>query len=214
MERIISLFCPVFTILSLCYMLIGCEKGTGEFQIKGTVTDNTFNQGLHGATATLYKVPIGTSDELFVKSIVLSTSGSYEFIVPREKMERYILRVNKDLYFPIEKEVYYSELSIKTDNIFNLKTNAMAWAKIHFKNLNPTPTDHFRYIKQEGLAACASCCPSSTQDFYGSLDTTFYCLNNANTTYSLYYWELNTLNNGPKSSFTTAFDTTLIEVIY
>ena len=214
MERLISLLNLLFTVLCLSYMFIGCQKGTGEFRIKGTVTDNTFNQGLEGATAALYKVPIGTSDELFVKSVVLSSNGTYDFVVPRERMERYILRVNKDLYFPIEKEVYYSELSIKTDNIFDLNTKAMSWAKIHFKNLNPNPLDHFRYIKQEGLAACTSCCPSSSQNFYGALDTTFYCLNNGNTTYSLYYWELNTQNSGPKSAFTTAFDTTLIEVIY
>jgi hypothetical protein len=54
-------------------MLIGCEKGTGEFLIKGTVTDQTFNQGLQGATASIYKVPIGTSDELFVESVLLSS---------------------------------------------------------------------------------------------------------------------------------------------
>jgi hypothetical protein len=128
-------------------MLTGCQKGTGEFRIKGTVTDNTFNQGLAGATAALYKVPIGTSDELFVKSVVLAANGAYEFVVPREKMERYILRIDKDLYFPIEEDIYYSALSIKDPNIFNLSTNAQSWAKIHFKNLNPSPLDHFRYIK-------------------------------------------------------------------
>jgi hypothetical protein len=195
-------------------MLLGCEKGTGSFVFTGTVSDLTFNQGLEGAQIKLYKVPIGTSDEIFVQNITLSSTGAYKFEVPRERMERYILRVQKDLYFPIEKEVYYSELSIQSDNIFDLNTKAQSWAKIHFKNLNPNPTDHFRYIKQEGLAACASCCPSTTQDFYGPLDTTFYCLNNGNTTYSLFYWEMNTSNNGQKSTFTTAFDTTLIEVIY
>jgi hypothetical protein len=195
-------------------MLLGCEKGTGSFVFTGTVSDLTFKQGLEGAQIKLYKVPIGTSDEIFVQNITLSSTGAYKFEVPRERMERYILRVQKDLYFPIEKEVYYSELSIQSDNIFDLNTKAQSWAKIHFKNLNPNPTDHFRYIKQEGLAACASCCPSTTQDFYGPLDTTFYCLNNGNTTYSLFYWEMNTSNNGQKSTFTTAFDTTLIEVIY
>jgi hypothetical protein len=98
---------------------MGCEKGTGEFLIKGTVTDETFNQGLQGATASIYKVPIGTSDELFVESVLLSSNGNYEFVVPREKMERYILRVNKDLYFPIEEDIYYSSLSIK-DPIFSI----------------------------------------------------------------------------------------------
>ena len=207
MERLVFVICLLLGLFS-------CEKGTGSFVFKGTVTDLTFNQGLQGAEIKLYKVPIGTSDEIFVQSSSLSSTGTYKFEVPRERIERYILRVQKDLYFPIEREVYYSELSIKTDNIFDLNTKAMAWAKIHFKNLNPSPTDHFRYIKQEGLAACESCCPSTTQDFYGELDTTFYCLNNGNTTYSLFYWELNTSNNGQKSAFTTAFDTTLIEVIY
>ena len=214
MERVISLLCLLLTVLCLSYMLIGCEKGTGEFLIKGTVTDQTFNQGLQGATASIYKVPIGTSDELFVESVLLSSNGNYEYVVPREKMERYILRVSKDLYFPIEEDIYYSSLSIKDPNIFNLSTNAMAWAKIHFKNNNPAPSDHFRYIKQEGLAACLSCCPITAQDYFGALDTTFYCLNNGNTNYSIFYWEMNTPNSGQKSTNTTAFDTTLIEVFY
>jgi hypothetical protein len=207
MERLI-LF--VFVIS----LLVSCQKGTGTFQINGTVTDATFSEGLAGATASLYKVPIGTSDELFVSSMILPSNGAYEFKVPREKMERYILKINKDFYFPIEKDIYYSELSIQNPNIYDLSTKAMSWVKIHFKNNNPLPLDHFRYIKQEGLAACPSCCPTSAQDFYGALDTTFYCLNNGNSTYSIFYWELNTPNNGLKSCYSTAFDTSLIEVLY
>ncbi|MBM3916047.1 MAG: hypothetical protein FJ349_00350 [Sphingomonadales bacterium] len=207
MERLITLIC----IVSL---LFSCEKGTGTFVIKGKISDQTFQTGLEGAVISIYKVPIGTSDELFVESLTLPANGTYEFSVPREKMERYILRVDKPLYFPIEKNLYYSELSIEKDNLCDLGTKAMSWAKIHFKNNNPVPMDHFRYIKQEGLAACLSCCPSTTQNFYGSLDTTFYCVNNGNTTYSIYYWEMNTNNSGLKTTNTTAFDTTLIEVIY
>jgi hypothetical protein len=207
MERYLLIIC-------LALGLYGCKKGTGKFVFSGTVTDLTFNQGLEGASLSLYKVPIGTSDEILVQSISLPSTGAYKFEVPRERMERYILRSNKDLYFPIEKDVYYSELSIQKDNIVDLQTKAMAWAKIHFKNLNPNAIDHFRYIKQEGLAECLSCCPITAQDFYGALDTTFYCVNNANTNYSIFYWELNTPNNGLKTTYTTAFDTTLIEVIY
>ncbi|MFM7644062.1 MAG: hypothetical protein ACKO5N_04650 [Sphingomonadales bacterium] len=207
MERLINLIC----IVSL---LFSCEKGTGTFVIKGKISDQTFQTGLEGAVISIYKVPIGTSDELFVESLTLPANGTYEFSVPREKMERYILRVDKPLYFPIEKNLYYSELSIEKDNLCDLGTKAMSWAKIHFKNNNPVPMDHFRYIKQEGLAACLSCCPSTAQNFYGSLDTTFYCVNNGNTNYSIYYWEMNTNNSGLKTTNTTAFDTTLIEVIY
>lgn len=207
MERLIY-------FLGMMLITVACHKGTGEFAIKGVVTDETFQTSLEGAVVTLYKVPIGTSDEQFVKSLILDANGSYQFNVTREKMERYIIKVEKPNYFSIEKDLYYSQLSISQDNLCNLGTKAMSWAKIHFKNINPLPSDHFRYIKQEGLAACLSCCPSSTQNFYGPLDTTFYCINNGNTNYSLYYWEMNTSNNGLKSVLTNAFDTTLIEVIY
>jgi hypothetical protein len=207
MERLIY-------FLGMMLITVACHKGTGEFVIKGVVTDETFQTSLEGAVVTLYKVPIGTSDEQFVKSLILDANGSYQFNVTREKMERYIIKVEKPNYFSIEKDLYYSQLSISQDNLCNLGTKAMSWAKIHFKNINPLPSDHFRYIKQEGLAACLSCCPSSTQNFYGPLDTTFYCINNGNTNYSLYYWEMNTSNNGLKSVLTNAFDTTLIEVIY
>ncbi|MFM8963503.1 MAG: hypothetical protein ACKOGD_06640 [Sphingomonadales bacterium] len=207
MERLI-------TLLFIVSLLFSCEKGTGTFVIKGKISDQTFQTGLEGAVISIYKVPIGTSDELFVESLTLPANGTYEFSVPREKMERYILRVDKPLYFPIEKNLYYSELSIEKDNLCDLGTKAMSWAKIHFKNNNPVPMDHFRYIKQEGLAACLSCCPATTQNFYGPLDTTFYCVNNGNTTYSIYYWEMNTNNSGLKTTNTIAFDTTLIEVIY
>jgi hypothetical protein len=204
-------------VLIIIFLLLGlnsCKKGTGKFIFTGTVTDVTFSTGHEGASLSLYKVPIGTSDEILVQTITLPSTGTYKFEVPRERMERYVLKAAKNLYFPIEKEVYYSELSINNDNIINLQTKAMAWAKIHFKNNNPNALDHFRYIKQEGLADCLSCCPITAQDFYGALDTTFYCLNNANTSYSIFYWELNTPNSGLKTTFTTAFDTTLIEVIY
>jgi hypothetical protein len=195
-------------------MLIGCEKGTGEFVIKGTVTDNTFNQVLEGATASLYKVPIGTSDELLVKSVVLSSNGTYEFVVPREKMERYTIHITKENYFKIEEDIFYSSLTLSADNIRNYSTKAESWVAIHLTNLNPQITDHLQYIKQEGLQGCATCCPNTEQNYYGALDTTIYCINNGNEVYSLYYWLYNTTNQGLLSTVTVPFDTTEIVLNY
>lgn len=208
MERLITLLTLVLLLTS------ACEKGTGKFVIKGTVTDNTFPGGLAGAELTFYKVPVGTSEEILLSVVTLPASGAYSFEVPREKAEKYIIKVFKTNYFPIEKEIFYSELSIKEPKIIDLNTDAMAWVKVHFKNNNPSNLDHFRYIKQEGFAGCETCCPSTAQDFYGPLDTTFYCINKGNTNYSLLYWELNTPNNGLKTAYTSAFDTAQIEVLY
>ncbi|MEN9743896.1 MAG: hypothetical protein RLZZ65_1701 [Bacteroidota bacterium] len=209
MERLILLSLSLFLLFS------SCKKGTGSFVIHGKVSDLTFSKALEGAELKFYRVPIGTSEEILLKAITLPLDGSYQFEVPRDKTERYIIRVFKNNYFPIEKNIYYSELSIKEANTYDLSTDAMAWVKLHFKNLNGIFGDQFRYIKQEGFAGCETCCPSTSQDFYGpTIDTTFYCVNKANSTYSIYYWEINTQNNGLKSAFTTPFDTTLIEVIY
>lgn len=208
MERLVTV------ILLLLLLTSACEKGTGSFVIKGTITDNTFPGGLDGAELKFYKVPIGTSEEILIDVITVPSDGAYEFKVPRDKIERYIVRVFKTNYFPIEKDIYYSELSIEEPKVLNMNTDAMAWVKIHFKNNNPSNLDHFRYIKQEGLTGCPTCCPSIAQDFYGPLDTTFYCVNKGNTNYSILYWELDTPNNGSKSAFTVPFDTAQIEVLY
>jgi hypothetical protein len=208
MERI-GLLLVLFLLLTSA-----CEKGTGSFIIKGTINDNTFSSGLAGAELKFYKVPIGTSEEILIDVLNVPANGAYEFEVPRDKIERYVIKVFKLNYFPIEKEIYYSQLSIKEPMVVNLDTYAMAWVKIHFKNNNPSNLDHFRYIKQEGLVGCESCCPSVAQDFYGALDTTFYCVNKGNTNYSIFYWELDTPNNGTKNAYTTPFDTVELEVLY
>jgi len=46
------------------------------------------------------------------------------------------------------------------------------------------------------------------------LDTTIYCINNGNEVYSVYYWVLNSSNQGLLSAVTTAFDTTEIILNY
>lgn len=208
MERLISCFIVILLMAS------ACKKGTGTFIIQGTISDLTFAKGLEGAALKIYKVPIGTAEEILMDALTLPKDGSYKFEIPRDKIERYILRVSKSNYFPVEKEIYYSELSIKEPKVVNLNTDAMAWVKIHFKNNNPSNLDHFRYIKQEGFAGCETCCPSIAQDFYGALDTTFYCVNKGNSNYSILYWELDTPNNGSKNAYTTPFDTVQIEVLY
>jgi len=90
----------------------------------------------------------------------------------------------------------------------------MAWIGLHFINNNPQATDHLQYIKQAGLQGCAACCPNTEQNYFGALDTTIYCINNGNEVYSVYYWVLNSSNQGLLSAVTTAFDTTEIILNY
>jgi hypothetical protein len=201
-------FCSIF------FIVIGCKKGAGTFTIKGTITDETFNSGLSGATIQLYKVPVASNNEILVESKTLSPEGTYSFTFQREPVEKYIVRVNKNLYFPIESFVYYSSLSVENDNIRNYGTKAKSWVELRFLNSSPISTDHFRYIKQQGLAGCNECCPITEQDYYGALDTSIYCINQGNSIYSIYYWVIGTNNQGLLQANTTPFDTTEIYLSY
>jgi hypothetical protein len=198
----------------LIALLISCEKGTGNFTIKGTITDATNQSGLQGAEIKIYKVPIASTQEILIGTAIIGSDGSYSFTFPREKMERYTLHVKKENYFDLTKDVYYSSLSLNNDNIRNYSTKAKAWIALHFINSNPQATDHLQYIKQSGLQGCTACCPNTEQNYYGALDTTIYCINNGNEIYSVYYWVLNTNNQGLLSTETTSFDTTEIILNY
>ncbi|MEI8117486.1 MAG: hypothetical protein WCH03_08100 [Flavobacteriia bacterium] len=209
MERLTNLL-HLFLIL----ILFSCNKGAGEFSISGIVRDDTFNTSLVGAEIALYKVPLASNTEQFIGSQTIAADGKYHFTVPRERIEKYILRITKQLYFPIEKTIYFSELKLKEENIFDLTTWAQSWVELKFVNQNPLSMDHFRYIKQAGYASCTTCCPITEQDFYGAVDTSIFCINKGNTIYSLLYWVLNTPNQGYLEANTTAFDTTQIYLNY
>jgi hypothetical protein len=199
---------------ALVFLLFACNKGAGEFSITGTVNDDTFHTSLVGAEIAIYKVPLASNSEQFISSQTIGSDGKYHFTIPRERMEKYILRVSKNLYFPIEKTIYFSELKLKEDNIFDLETWAQSWVELKFINQNPLSMDHLQYIKQAGYASCAECCPITEQNLYGAIDTSIYCLNKGNTIYSLLYWVLNTPNQGYLEANTTAFDTTQIYLSY
>lgn len=201
-------------ILILSTLFFSCKKGKADFTLKGSVTDITFAQNLVGATVKLYQVPVASTQQELIGTFTIGSDGMYSFTFPRDKMEKYILKITKTGYFDIEKEVYFSELTVEEDNIRNYSTTAKSWVKLTFHNLNPSASDQLKYIKQEGKENCAECCTDTEQNYYGALDTSIYCINDGNTTYSYYYWIIPSSNQGLKSAYTTAFDTTEIILNY
>ena len=51
----------IIIVLLLLPLVFSCKKGTGNFIIKGKITDETFSTGLDGAIIKLYKVPVASS---------------------------------------------------------------------------------------------------------------------------------------------------------
>ncbi|MFO0495604.1 MAG: carboxypeptidase-like regulatory domain-containing protein [Flavobacteriia bacterium] len=201
-------------LFSSFILFLSCKKKNADFVIKGLVSDATFSQPLSNATVKLYQIPVGSTEEVLIASSKTDAQGNYTFSFPREKMEKYRLLISKSNYFLIDEIIYFSELSLESDYIENCSTTAMSWAKLTFHNLNPQAVDHLQYIKQSGKNGCMECCPTSYQDYYGSLDTSIYCINDGNTDYSYLYWVLGTSDQGSRTVFTTAFDTSEVILNY
>ena len=195
-------------------ILLSCKKGAGTFILKGEINDLSFDSKLSDVYVKLYKVPIGTTNLVIQDSIFLSSDGKYEFSFLREQIERYVIKVCKEGYFDIIEDVYFSDLTLDNENVRNLGTYSKSWIGITLINNNPDPLDQFTYIKQLGLEDCLECCPSTQQSFFGSLDTTIFCINNGNDPYSILYSVIGTSNTAVISQITPPFDTTYINVSY
>lgn len=199
----------------LSISLISCKKkGQADIVIAGVITDGTFNSALNNAELKIYRVQAGSFEEKLIYTGQTDGSGSYNYTLPRDQFEKLILTVNKNNYFEIRQTITFQSLTTEDVNTRNYSTTAKSWAKIHIVNDNPQPTDHFRYLKQYGLQGCDECCPISEENYFGALDTTFYCINDANTVYSYNYWIIGTTDSGNKAVTTTPFDTVAIEHHY
>lgn len=199
-------------IISLC--AFSCKKGKGEFILSGQISDETLNQTLAGATVKLYQVPVGTTQLELIGSQTLGSDGKYNFTFSRDKIEKYVLRVSKHNYFDLEKSIYFSSLTLEEENVRDYSTTAKSWVKIHLLNQSPQPGDQLVYIKQQGKTGCEECCQSGTQYFQGAVDTTFYCINDGNTTYSFLYSISGTSTSEILGVVTVPFDTTEIYLPY
>jgi hypothetical protein len=199
----------------LISMVFSCKKDNIDFTLKGTISDATFGGGLDGATITLTQIPIGGSTPKVIGSSILSSDGTYSYTFPREKVEKYILSVEKANYFSINQDISFSDFSTESDLERSYSMTAKSWVKLVFTNVAPaTIGDGLTFNKQEGKVGCSECCPQETHTLVGLVDTTFYCINDANTTYSYFYNVVNTAIQGIESITTIPFDTVTITKNY
>lgn len=202
----------VFFVLGLL-LLSSCKKGVGDFTLTGTITDQTFSTNHVGATVGLYATVAGSLETNQIASMTTDENGTYSFTFPRSKIETYYIKVEKENYFDIFEAIPFSDLTLEEDNVRNYSTNAKAWVRFHVVNSSGSPSDQMEYARQEGKIDCEDCCPGGSQFFYGVLDTTFYCINDGNATYSGYYW-VSGGTQGPIWVTTPPFDTTDITISY
>ncbi len=199
-------------ILTLCFGVLitvnfGCKKGKADIEMTGVITDKTFASGLSGASIYLYEISADGSDITLIGETSTSSDGNYSLSFPRNQVLKYTLLVEKENYFSIEEDISFSDLSIEHVNIHNYATTAMSWARLRFVTSSGSTA---QYNRQEGKVDCEMCCPAGVNTITGPIDTSIYCINDGNTTYSYQYLIQGTSNSGVKSATTAAFDTTEI----
>jgi hypothetical protein len=118
------------------------------------------------------------------------------------------------LYFDVEEEVQFSSLTVGTANVRNYSTKAKSWVELRFVNSSVQPTDHFRYIKFQGLENCAECCTAEQVDLYADAYYSRTCINEALSVYSIYYQVMGTTTQNVVEVVSQPFDTTLLLVNY
>ncbi len=208
------LFSILITIFLIEISSSSCTRGVATFSLSGTITDATFSQGHSGAVLKLSKVMIATGEEILMETKTLGSDGKYEFKFPREKVEKYILRVSKPLYFDIEENIQFSSLSVGSVNVRDYSTKAKSWVELRFVNSSVLPTDHFRFIKFQGLENCAECCTAEQVDLFADAYYSRTCVNEALSVYSIYYQVMGTTTQDVVEVVTQPFDTTLLLVNY
>lgn len=187
-----------------------CQKNKEiNFTLTGIISDTTFGGGLAGAKLTVTEVPTaGASPAQQIASVTLDQSGGYAFTFKRNKVEKYVLRVEKANYFTIDEDISFSEFSTAKPLMKNYATTAKSWVRIHLVNNAPAlATDVLKMRKQLGKSDCGECCPVEDQLFEGIVDTVVYCVNDANATYSFYYNLIGTPTQGIQQVQTVVFDT-------
>ena len=203
-----------FIVLLATLSIFSCKKKDLKFTINGVVSDVTFNSPASGVQVKLYVTPLGESKKL-ITSATTGSDGLFEFVIDRERIEKVELEYRKLNYFDESVIINFSNLQVNEDNDASKSIIAKSWVRFNIQNQPPTSaSDEFKLFKYRGKEGCSECCPIGNTFYYGAIDTSVICANNANSYTSFYYWVTDTQINGQDSVYTTPFDTIEYNFVY
>ena len=153
---------------------------------------------------------VPNSQHLFGEAIDMKPYGSTTYGRLLEHIHNYS---DKENYFDIQSSVLFDDLSVKNKNVHNFSSTGKSWAKIHLKHTGDNTTK-LDIVKSIGKSGCEECCSSDYQQFVGNLDTSYYCINDANTNFEVTYFKQFSSTNGKKNAITPFMDTVEILIEY
>lgn len=203
-----------FSVALLLLVHLGCRKNEVTIEIEGILTNSLNGSGLDGVSVDLYTKPLGSTFDELAKSTQTNSDGSYAFKIKNNKYESVRIHFEKENYFTIDHTVPFSELSTSNTNTLDFEMKAQSWTAFVIKNNQPDPSDEFKLLKDTGKEDCETCCENGFYYYYGDVDTTVVCPNDADRYMRFYYWVNGNESNGMDSVYNTPFDTTYYEFNY
>lgn len=198
-------------LLGLVVLSFGCKKGQANITVEGNVYDATFSKALANAQIVVTTTSKGESKHILTTQT--DSEGNYTFDVKRERFETLNISISKENYFGIQSSILFDDLSVKNKNVHNFSSTGKSWAKIHLKHTGDNTTK-LDIVKSIGKSGCEECCSSDYQQFVGNLDTSYYCVNDANTNFEVTYFKQYSSTNGKKNAITPFMDTVEILIEY
>jgi hypothetical protein len=204
----------LFFLIAIC--LLACKKTPIQFTIKGKINDLAFNNGLALANIDLYEVKAGSTQKTHISATSTDSEGNYSIAFDRDQAEKYYIEVNKNQYFSVEKEIYFSDLSTEKDNTVNIDIDAMATVSWTIKNIGQADsTDVYKLQKLNGKTDCTGCCPNSIYTYAGALvNDTLTCITKGNKYVTFYKIDNQAQTSVLDSVYCTAFQTSYYKITY
>jgi hypothetical protein len=189
----------------------GCKKKDLTYVIRGKITDLSFNTPLTDAEVLITVTSTSSVAPIVKATLTTDANGYYEYELTRDKFQTVRISVSKANYFTDETTTTLDNLSLDKDNTFDYNLYAKSWVRVHFVS---DGTKELKYYKLAGRNGCEECCPTGEMILDNVTDTSFYCINNGNTLYQVFYDVQGTNNNGTIDVISTSFQTTELLINY
>jgi len=208
---------PILVVLLLA--LSGCDKKSDVFMFDCVVYDQKVDAPVSGASIIM-KVQNATGgfNPTFVTvgSAITDANGRFYIEVEKGVYFSYRLEITDSKHFNGTFDINPDDVPFSTAYSSTFPLEPRAWVSTRLVNQNSSQTATFRIDAETGN--CTDCCQSSSTIVQGnSVDSIFTCQVYGQQQIEVegnYVDQSGALNQISETAFATAFDTTLVTIIY
>ena len=211
--KTVSFFAALLLILS------GCDKRSDVFMFDCVVYDQKVDAPVSGASVIMkLQNASGGFNPTFVTVGSATTDANGRFYIEVEKgvYFSYRLEITDSKHFNGTFDINPDDVPFSTAYSSTFPLEPRAWVSTRLVNQNNSQTATFRVDAETG--SCADCCQSSSTIVQGnSVDSIFTCQVYGQQQMEIegnYVDQNGGLNQISETAFATAFDTTLVTIIY